>query len=139
MRLEHLNLIVKDIEASVRFYLAVFPTWQARGQGEDEWYGKARRWVHIGDDCQFLTLNDDGEGDNRDLTGHQVGLAHFAFEVDDLALIEKRLQQIGVEVHHYGPNHPYRRNAYFMDPAGYEVEFVQYLSQDPKRRNQYEF
>lgn len=29
----------------------------------------------------------------------------------------------------------YRRNAYFIDPNGYEIEFVEYLSDIPEERN----
>ena len=77
--LEHLNLVVNDIPAAQTFYQAAFPHWRVRDQGESDWYGKRRKWLHLGDDYQYLTFNDNGEGNNRDLAGHQSGLAHFAF------------------------------------------------------------
>jgi hypothetical protein len=40
--------------------------------------------VHFGDDRHYLALSDHGEGENRDLTGHSVGLVHFAYVTDNL-------------------------------------------------------
>ena len=84
-----------------------------------------------------IVFNDDGVGNNRDLSGHQVGLAHFAFVVDDLDGVIARLAAIGHPVDKDGAEDPYRRNAYYIDPDGYEVEFVEYLSDVPSERNRY--
>ena len=137
LQLEHLNLVVKDIDASVEFYRTAFPHWRIRGQGTGEWYGKARRWLHFGDDYQYLTFNDDGEEPIRDGAGHQVGVSHFAYVTDDLAGIRKRLLEAGYQIHSEGNPTDYRQNVYFVDPAGFEVEFVQYYSDQPQLRNQY--
>lgn len=42
IRLEHLNLVVKDIEASCDFLLTAFPEWKVRGEGQSEWYNGNR-------------------------------------------------------------------------------------------------
>jgi len=135
IHLEHLNLVVSDLEASLAFYQAAFPHWYVRARGQGSWYGKTRKWVHVGDDYQFLALNDDGEGANRDLTGHQVGLAHFAFVTHNLEALVSRLEKAGYEMDHPGAKEVHRKNAYFIDPNGFEVEFVQYLSDLPSERN----
>lgn len=137
MHLEHLNLVVKDIPRALQFYQAAFPHWQVRGGGEASWYGKPRNWLHFGDDYQYLTLNDGGEGNNRDLTGHQVGLAHFAFITNQLDKVIDRLAQAGFAVAKQGVDDPYRRNVYFVDADGFEVEFIEYLSDLPIERNRY--
>ena len=62
---EHINLVIKDLDQSIRFYQAAFPHWKIRTQGGGEWYGKPRKWVHFGDDYQYLALNEFGEGENR--------------------------------------------------------------------------
>ncbi|WP_430473400.1 hypothetical protein ACQ0MK_15710 [Thalassospira lucentensis] len=41
-QLEHVNLVVKDISATLDLILTAFPDWQVRGQGEGDWYGPAR-------------------------------------------------------------------------------------------------
>lgn len=133
--LEHLNLVVNDIPAAQTFYQAAFPHWRVRDQGESDWYGKRRKWLHLGDDYQYLTFNDNGEGNNRDLAGHQSGLAHFAFVTGNIDAVIERLAAAGFPVDSDGADEPYRKNAYFIDPAGFEVEFVQYLSDIPEQRN----
>ena len=138
VRFEHANLVVSDIEATLDFILTAFPHWSVRGQGTMEWHGKPRRWLHVGDDDYYVTLNDDGEGDNRDLTGHQPGLAHLGFVVDDLDGIVGRLEAKGHRIDIEGPEHPFRKNIYFLDPAGFQFEFVQYLSDVADERNRYD-
>jgi catechol 2,3-dioxygenase-like lactoylglutathione lyase family enzyme len=133
--LEHVNMVVTDIPAALTFYQAAFPHWHVRDQGESPWSGKPRKWLHFGDDYQYLTFNDNGEGDNRDLAGHQPGLAHFAFVTDNIDAVIERLAAAGFAAAKDGADEPYRRNIYFVDPAGFEVEFVQYLSDIPAQRN----
>jgi catechol 2,3-dioxygenase-like lactoylglutathione lyase family enzyme len=84
IQLEHLNLVVSDIDASLAFYRAAFPHWRVRDRAQGAWSGKPRTWLHFGDDYQYLAFGDNGEGGNRDLAGHQVGLAHFAFVTNNL-------------------------------------------------------
>ena len=137
MHLEHLNLVVNDMEASLAFYGAAFPHWEIRGGGENKWYGKKRKWLHFGDDNQYLAFNDDGEGANRDLTGHQTGLAHFAFVTNNLKATEQRLNDAGFQRAKDGAEDPFRSNVYYLDPNGFEVEFVEYHSDLPQQRNRY--
>lgn len=135
LHLEHLNLVVKDIPTTLAFYQAAFPHWRVRDSGDSEWFGKKRKWLHFGDDYQYLTFNDDGVGDNRDLTGHETGLAHFAFVTSDLDAVIERLAAAGFPVDKDGADEPFRKNVYYIDPAGFEVEFVEYLSDLPQERN----
>lgn len=135
IHLEHINLAVKDIPAMLTFYQAAFPHWRVRDKGYSEWYGKACNWVHFGDDYQYIAMSDYGEGLNRELDGHNVGLAHFAFVTNDLNAMIKRLNQAGFVFSSEGSEEPFRKNIYFSDPAGFEVEFVEYLSDIPAERN----
>jgi len=137
IKLEHLNLVVKDIPSSLKFYQAAFPHWGIRGGGESEWYGHSRSWIHFGDEYQYLALNDNGIKENRDLKGYQVGLAHFAFVTSDIKSVIDRITNAGFEISNNGAKDEYRQNVYFIDPDGYEVEFVEYFSDQPKLRNQY--
>jgi catechol 2,3-dioxygenase-like lactoylglutathione lyase family enzyme len=136
MRLEHLNLVVQDISASLTFYQAAFPHWKVRTKGESSWHGVKRNWLHFGDDYNYLTFNDNGVGINRDLTGHQVGLAHFAFETSNINTVIERLELAGFTIAKPGAKDRYRKNVYFIDPDGFEVEFVEYLSDLPFERNE---
>lgn len=135
MRIEHINLVVRNIEKSLAFYRAAFPHWYVRSEGTSEWYGKSRRWLHFGDDFQYLAFSDNGESENRDLTGHQIGLAHFAFETSCLLALTNRLSEAGFTLSKPGTDNKYRMNSYYIDPAGFEVEFVEYLTDVPAQRN----
>jgi catechol 2,3-dioxygenase-like lactoylglutathione lyase family enzyme len=135
IKLEHINLVVSDIDEALTFYRAAFPHWRIRDQGKGDWYGKPRTWLHFGDDYQYLVFSDHGEGENRDLAGHQLGLAHFAFVTNNIDAMISRLAEAGFPIAKDGAEEPHRRNIYFIDPAGFEVEFIQYLSDLPEERN----
>jgi len=136
-RLEHANLVVKDIEATLDFIQTALPDWRVRGQGENSWNGKVRRWLHVGDDNYYITLNDGAEGEIRDLSGHAPGLAHLGFAVDDADGIVARLEAKGFPIRVKDTEHPFRKTYYFIDPAGFEFEFMQYLSDRDEERNEY--
>ncbi|BBN83711.1 glyoxalase [Pseudoalteromonas sp. A25] len=135
MRLEHVNLVVSNLEKALHFYQAAFPHWRIRSKGSGQWFAKPRNWVHFGDDYNYIAFSDHGEGNNRTLEGHQVGLAHFAFEVKNISALIHRLVDAGYPIDKSGSNNPHRKNVYFIDPDGFEVEFVEYLSDLPFERN----
>tara|TARA_B110000211_G_scaffold171490_1_gene193644 strand:- start:14444 stop:14860 length:417 start_codon:yes stop_codon:yes gene_type:complete len=135
--LEHLNLVVKDISPALAFYQAAFPHWRIRGEGQSTWYGKPRRWLHFGDDDIYLAFSDHGESNIRDNRKFQVGLSHFAFVTNELAQITQRLEVAGF-LGKQGDGAPgVRHNTYFVDTEGYEIEFVEYLTEDFEQRNAY--
>jgi len=135
LHLEHVNLVVSDVPAMLKFYQAAFPHWKVRDTGKGDWHGKPRIWLHFGDDYSYIVFSDNGEGENRDLTGHQVGLAHFAYVTNNIKAVINRLREAGYEIAKPGADNPSRKNVYFIDPAGFEVEFVEYLSDLPSERN----
>ncbi|GJL95784.1 MAG: glyoxalase [Hyphococcus sp.] len=136
-KLEHANLVLTDIEPTLEFLKLAFPQWRIRGEGKSEWYGKPRRWVHFGDDDTYITLNDHGEGKQRDLKGYSPGLAHLGFSVEGVEAIAARLTEAGYIVTHNGEDHPHRKNIYYREPDGLEIEFVEYFSDAPEERNLY--
>jgi len=135
LTIEHLNLVVKDIDQTIKFYQAIAPHWHVRSKGRADWHGTMRNWVHFGDDFQFLTFNDSGTGENRELAGNSLGLSHFAFSTSNLNAATQRLQAAGFEIRIALKEDPFRKNIYFLDPNGYEVELVQYSSDIPSERN----
>ncbi|ODA34500.1 glyoxalase [Veronia pacifica] len=135
MRLEHVNLVVRDIEKTLHFYQTIFPEWKVRAEGRGTWLDKPRQWIHFGDDYHYIAFSDNGEGENRDLSGHQTGLGHFAYVTDDMDGLILRLTRAGYSIDKVGVENPFRRNIYLVDPNGFEVEFVQYFSEKPEERN----
>nr|WP_210147225.1 VOC family protein [Shewanella sp. WXL01] len=138
MRLEHLNLVVNDLDETVAFYKAAFPHWQVRGGGEGEWNGVYRRWIHFGDDYNYLSLNDNGKGSIRDIKGYDLGLAHFAYVVDDIKSLGARMAAAGFDIAIDGAADSSHKSLYYIDPNGYEVEFLQYFTDIPSERNVYD-
>jgi len=136
-RLEHANLVVKTIQPSLDFILTAFPEWYVRGSGEGQWAGESRNWLHVGDDDYYLTLNDGAQGSNRDLSGLTPGLAHLGFVVDDIEALMARLEAKGYAINIIGRDHPHRKTVYYIDPNGFQFEFMQYLTDDATLKNQY--
>ena len=69
------------------------------------------------------------------LTAIIAGRIEFAFVTNNLDAVIARLAEAGFAIDKDGADEPYRRNIYFIDPDGFEVEFVQYLSDLPEERN----
>jgi len=136
-RLEHANLVVKEIQPSLDFILTAFPEWKVRGEGQGQWAGQRRNWLHVGDDDYYLTLNDGAEGESRDLGGLTPGLAHLGFVVEDIEALMTRLTAKGYVIDILGRDHPHRKTVYYIDPNGFQFEFMQYLTDLAKLKNQY--
>ncbi|MCI5106989.1 MAG: VOC family protein [Pseudomonadales bacterium] len=133
--LEHVNIVVREMQSALDFYSTAFPHWKVRSQGSGDWYGSPRNWLHFGDDTQYLAMSDNGQGENRDLKSLNLGLAHFAFVVENVEALIKRMLDAGYEIAIPLNEEPFRKNVYFVDPSGFEVEFVEYLSDLPEERN----
>jgi catechol 2,3-dioxygenase-like lactoylglutathione lyase family enzyme len=136
VRLDHANLIVRDLDAMVRFLVTAFPGWRIRGEGTG-WTGS--RWVHVGDDHAYLALNEaTKEAAERWVPyAGKPGTNHLGFEVDDVEALRARLRAAGYEDSTVPNRHPHRRRVYFHDDEGNDWEFVQYLSDDPAKRHDY--
>ncbi|RLV61669.1 VOC family protein [Parashewanella curva] len=137
IRLEHVNIVVRDLDETLAFYQAAFPHWKVRGGGENIRYGMASNWLHFGDDYHYLAFSDHGIEDGRDLKTSQIGLAHIAFTVSNLDALIIRLESAGYQIAINGAEDPSHKSVYFIDPNGIEVEFVEYLTDLPSERNRY--
>ncbi len=135
-RLDHANLTVRDVDETVRFLQTAFPEFRIRAEGKT-WSGA--RWLHVGTDDLYLALTQA----SRDSAEHWVpyagkpGTNHLGFEVDDASGLRKRMREAGYEDTTVPNHHPHRRRVYFHDREGNDWEFVEYLSADPKERNDY--
>ena len=136
VRLEHANLIVRDIDATIRFLRTAFPEFRIRFDGLDP---RGFRWVHIGTDDTYIALTQsivEPKECWRPYAGIP-GVTHLAYEVDDVASLRERLRSAGYQDSTVPNKHPYRKRIYFYDPDGNDWEFIQYLSNDPEKRNDY--
>ncbi|MFQ5495798.1 MAG: VOC family protein, partial [Phycisphaerae bacterium] len=126
MRLEHVNFTVSDVDRSVAFYRDLLEL-------KLRWRGKTadgREAAHVGDDQMYLALFEAAPKDAADATPGdsrgepdygRVGLNHIGFVVDDLAVMKRRLADVGITPH-FEPVYEPGRRLYFFDRDGIEVE-----------------
>jgi catechol 2,3-dioxygenase-like lactoylglutathione lyase family enzyme len=131
-RLEHANLSVRDIDATLKFLQAAMPELRLR---HDATGGRGRRWVHVGTEDSYLALCE-AVSDASAPPG-SAGLEHLGFEVADVAAVRDRLIAAGYEESEPPVQHAYRTRIYFRDADGNEWEFVEYRSDVPAERNDY--
>lgn len=136
-RLEHANICVRDIEAMIRFLQTAFPESRVRGEGTSN---DGTRWVHLGGDDTYIALGQASADSGRHWIPYsgEPGVNHLAYEVDDVESLRARLKAAGYRESTVSNAHAHRKRVYFYDPEGNDWEFVQYFSQDPAERNDYE-
>ncbi|MDF1663661.1 MAG: VOC family protein [Planctomycetota bacterium] len=138
IHLEHANITVKDIDVAKDFLLMAIPEFRVRHQGFANVEEGQRRWIHIGNDHQYIAMEDvSGRPDVERTPYRDIGVNHFGFVTEDLNALIKRLTDAGYQQQDLHAEGPYRRRAYFLDPTGFEWEFVEYLTEDPKLKNDY--
>jgi catechol 2,3-dioxygenase-like lactoylglutathione lyase family enzyme len=137
VRLEHANLCVRDIEGMIRFLQTAFPEFRVRGEGRGP---DGARWVHVGTTETYIALNEAKTEAGKPRTPYRglPGVNHLGYEVDDVETLRDRLTSAGYKDSTVTNTHPHRMRVYFHDPEGNDWEFVQYLSQDPAKRHDYE-
>jgi catechol 2,3-dioxygenase-like lactoylglutathione lyase family enzyme len=136
IRLEHANLHVRHFDDAVRFLKTAFPEFHVRREAVTD----GLRWMHIGTDETYIALNETNIDQNtgRKPYDGKPGINHLGYEVDDVDALQQRLAAAGFRDSTYPNSHPHRKRVYFYDADGNDWEFVQYLSDNPLERNDYE-
>jgi len=136
IKLEHANVAVRDVEAIAAFLRTAFPEFRVRREGAID----GRRWMHLGTDDTYIALNEASAepAEPWEPYSGKPGINHLGYEVDDAGAVRRRLAAAGYENTTYPNSHPHRKRVYFHDPEGNDWEFVEYLSDDPAERNDYE-
>jgi catechol 2,3-dioxygenase-like lactoylglutathione lyase family enzyme len=136
IRLEHANLLVRDLDEMIRFVRTAFPEFRIRGEGKND---AGARWIHVGTDDAYLALSQATREPAEPWVPYagRPGLNHLGFEVDDAEALRERLRAAGYRDSTVPNAHPHRRRVYFHDAEGNDWEFVQYLSDDPAKRHDY--
>ena len=120
----------------IRFLETAFPEFHVRGEGTSN---DGTRWVHVGTDETYIALGQSRVEPEKRWTPYQgvPGVNHLAYEVDDIEALQKRMTAAGYRDSTVPNAHPFRKRVYFYDPEGNDWEFVQYLSEEPAKRNDY--
>ena len=135
--LEHANITVPDVDAAIQFLRALDDSIQVR---HDETPEGSHRWVHVGTDTSYIALQAphvDVEPKDARPTYENHGVNHLGWVVDDLDAVVRRLDEMGYEQAMLGAPHRQRKRVYYYDAAGFEWEIVEYLADDPQKRNDY--
>jgi len=136
VRLEHANLVVRNLDEMIQFLKTAFPEFRIRhdGPGKD-----GMRWVHVGTDETYIALMEANAGSERRWVPYsgEPGVNHLAYEVDDVEALRVRLKAAGYQDTTVPNSHPFRKRVYFNDPGGNDWEFVQYLSENVAERHDY--
>lgn len=137
VRLDHANLVVRDLDEALRFLQAAFPDFRVRGSGTSP---AGARWLHVGTNDTYIALNEATLDPAERWVPYAgaPGLNHLGFEVDDAAALQERLRAAGYTDTTVPNEHPARRRVYFSDAEGNDWEFVEYLVDDPALRHDYE-
>ena len=134
-RLEHANIIVRDVDRMVGFLETAFPDFEIRAEGTSN----GARWLHIGSESTYIALNEAKSELSepwRPYSG-KPGLNHLGYEVDDAEALRTRMTKAGYRDSTVPNDHEFRKRVYFYDPEGNDWEFVQYFSDKPAERNAY--
>ncbi len=137
VKLEHVNMVVRDIDTMTRFLQTAFPEFRVRGGGVGT---TGQRWVHVGTDDSSLALIEATaeSASQRQPYAGEPGVNHLGFEVGDVDALRARLMAAGYHESTVPNSHPHRKRVYFHDAEGNDWEFVQYFSDDPAERHDYE-
>ena len=137
IRMEHANLHVRHFDDAARFLKTAFPEFYVRSESVTD----GLRWMHIGTDDTYIALNETSVDRNPDSAPYdgKPGVNHLGYEVDDVDALQERLAAAGFRDSTYPNKHPHRKRVYFYDADGNDWEFVQYFSDKPSERNDYNF
>src|SRR5690349_8557883 len=106
-RLEHVNLVVRDLDGMVRFLQAAFPEFRIRGEGTGP---SGARWLHIASDETDLALNEATVAPAEPWVPYsgRPGVNHRGFEVDAADALRARLRAAGYDDTTVPNEHPGR-------------------------------
>ena len=119
---DHLNLSVADLDASVDWYGRVFG-FEPKERGVQE--GKPWAILQSGEAllCMYEHPEREALGDGELDARRLHGISHFGLRIDDRARWERTVDREGVDVRYGGVvEWPHSLAWYVLDPTGYEIE-----------------
>jgi len=148
--IDHINIVVADLERSVRFYTELLNFKEIRrAHLQGEWIEAVVGLKDVNADVVYIVApagepriellcyrSPQGEALPQNSIANTIGLRHIALRVDNLAVIAEKLQNAGVKI--IGkpvtvPGQVVKHDAgektllYFYDPDGVILELAEYL------------
>ena len=131
--LEHANMTVSDLDEAIRFLTTAIPEFLVRHRG----VSNGREWAHVGSETFYIALNAASEESPGHDAYQELGVNHLGFVVENAEAVATALREAGFREGIQVDPHPYRKRVYFHDADDNEWEFVEYLTDDPAKRNDY--
>jgi catechol 2,3-dioxygenase-like lactoylglutathione lyase family enzyme len=139
-KIDHINVVVRDLEAAKDFFLELGFTVLKEGRLEGEWIDKIVNLANVSADYIALALpntqtnielikyySPEGERDSKLSLPNQIGLRHIAIEVKGIEKVvsdlKKREIQFFSDIESYNNA---KKLCYFLGPEGIIVELAEY-------------
>ena len=125
-RIDHVTLVVKDLEASRKFYVETLGMNEVQRPG----FPFAGSWFQAGTTQIHLILEHEESGSAKPYVPEECSISrthHFAFEVDNAVQAAEKMQELGIEVvagPKQRPDGP--TQMYIFDPDHNLVELYSY-------------
>jgi len=112
--IDHINMKVKNLDESVKFYKNLFGFVIKQEENENKIDAPSKI---IGNDSIKLCLYE-----VSDMTP-EGGIAHFGFNVENFDEVISKCEELGVKILYDGViNWEKSKSVYIVDPSGYELE-----------------
>jgi len=113
--MDHVNMMVKNLEESVNFYKNLFG-FEVRKENNSPNKLDAPSKI-IGNDSIKLCLYEDPQ------MSPEGGIVHFGFHIGNFNEIMEKCKELNVEVLYGGPvEFEKSKSVYIKDPSGYDIE-----------------
>ncbi|MFV0415270.1 MAG: VOC family protein [Chthoniobacterales bacterium] len=113
--IDHLNLQVKNLDESCRFWEQLLGFRVLEDMPDVK--GKI-----VGDESSKLALY---ENPNLEKQG-KLGFAHMGFHIENFEKCESHCKKLGIAIKYNGAvNWPHSKSIYIEDPNGYEIELAE--------------
>jgi len=120
-QIDHINMKVKNLEATIEFYRDLFGF---EIKKRKDWKGKEYAIIGVKDKA-YLCVYEVGDLP-RDEKG--VRLNHFGFHVKNFEDLESRLREKGIPMNYGGVvEYGKSRSIYIEDPNGFEIELSEHV------------
>lgn len=119
-RIEHINKVCQNLEATLRFYQTLFPDWYIRAQEKAD----DLNWIHFGNDQFYLSLYERCDK-SKPIPLETGNIDHVGFVIEDGEKMIAILAANGIEYFvEDAPETKYR--IYIQDPDNTGLELVEY-------------
>jgi catechol 2,3-dioxygenase-like lactoylglutathione lyase family enzyme len=119
-RIEHINKVCQNLEATLQFYKILFPDWVIRAREDEE----DLSWIHFGNHQFYISLYERSDA-SKSIPLNTGNIDHVGFVIEDGKKMMAVLEANGIEYFvEDAPETKYR--IYVKDPDSTFLELVEY-------------